>query len=269
MAFDLREIPDSEEAWPEPPLPIALKSLGKVRKREIEIDGNEYGIFLSPHPRNDICLFPKDRPMDYPWWEGAHQLNSMHVIDGTYYHFATNSTGDKLFVRPYEGRLGTFEVGAGGRDLHEVTITGSLHSKNTAVPIGGEVEIGWPKPVQTCQIPEGDYVLGDSLITLGRLQVEVSNNRHTDGQGRRPPGYPRLYAIKIRENKSYIFDFSNKPEVMFASPAKNKQVKLGEQLKVKAVLIDPKLDIMVRRLTDTTRKQKREYITSDGQKHTI
>lgn len=193
----------------------------------------------------------------------------MHVIGETYYRFATNSTGDKLFVRPYEGWLGTFEIGAGGRDTHEVTITGSLHSKDTAVPIGGELENGWPKPVRSCRLPEGDYVLGDSWITLGRLQIHVSSNRHADGQGRRPPDYPRFYAIKIRADKPYVVDFSNKPDVIFALPAKNQQVKLGEQLQVKAVLIDPILDIMIRRLADTTRKQKREYIAPDGQKHTI
>lgn len=68
LAFDLREIPDSDVAWPESPLPRALKFPGKVRRAEIEIEGNEYGIFLSPHPRTDICLFPKDRPLDYSRW---------------------------------------------------------------------------------------------------------------------------------------------------------------------------------------------------------
>ena len=38
---------------------------------------------------------------------------------------------------------------------------------------------------------------------------------------------------------------------------------------VKAVLIDPELDIMIRRLDDTARKQKKEYATPNGQKRTI
>lgn len=268
-AFDLREIPDSEVAWPKPPLPLALKLPGKVRKAVIEIEGNEYGIFLNPHPRADICLFPKDRPLDYPRWEGAHLLKSMHVFNGAYYRFAINSAGDKLFIHPYEGRFGTFEVGAGGRDANEVTISGSLLSKNTAVAIGGELENGWPKPKQGCRVPEGDYALAYSTIILGRLQIDISSNLHTDDQGSRLPDRPRLYAIKISKEKPYIFDFSNKPDVVFALPAKNQQLKLGEKLQVKAVLIDPELDIMICRIADTTRKQKREYIDSDGQKHTI
>jgi hypothetical protein len=43
---------------------------------------------------------------------------------------------------------------------------------------------------------------------------------------------------------------------------------LGEVLTVKAVLIDPELDIMIRGLYDTNRKQKKEYVLPDGKKHT-
>ncbi|OHB77906.1 MAG: hypothetical protein A2Z25_23185 [Planctomycetes bacterium RBG_16_55_9] len=48
---------------------------------------------------------------------------------------------------------------------------------------------------------------------------------------------------------------------------KNKRIRLGDNLEVKAVLIDPGLDIMIRRLNDTSQKQKKEYTTPDGQKH--
>ena len=56
---------------------------------------------------------------------------------------------------------------------------------------------------------------------------------------------------------------------MFASPAKDQRVKLGEELQVKAVLIDPELDIMIRGLDDTARKQKKEYPTADGRTTTV
>ncbi|MGB2861986.1 MAG: hypothetical protein WBC05_01555 [Sedimentisphaerales bacterium] len=278
LAFELKEIPDSDVAWPEPPLPRALKFPGKVRRAEIEIDGNEYGVFLSPHPRNDICLFPKDRPMDYPWWEGAHQLNSMHVIDGTYYHFATNSTGDKLFVRPYEGRLGTFEIGAGGRDTHEFTITGSLLSKDTVVPIGGELENGWPKPVQSCQVPEGDYLPAYMSISLGTLNKEISDdgqseslstlsiwisdNYHSGGKAH-DMDRPKVYGIKIRKDKPFVLDFSNEPEVVFASPTKGQRVQPGDELLVKAVLTDPKLHIVIGIRQE---KQREEFTNPDGKR---
>ena len=59
-------------------------------------------------------------------------------------------------------------------------------------------------------------------------------------------------------DRPYLLDFSNKPEVMFASPAKEQRIKMGEALQVKAVLVDPKLDIMICRLDDTTRQQTKD-----------
>ncbi len=55
-----------------------------------------------------------------------------------------------------------------------------------------------------------------------------------------------------------MWDFSNKPSVMFASPAKDTTLKRGETLQVSAVLTDPKLDFMIRGLDDTTRKQTKD-----------
>lgn len=280
LAFDLKEIPDSEVAWPEPPLPRALKFPGKVRKGEIKIGGNEYGIFLSPHPRTDICLFPKDRPLDYPHWPRAFQLNSMHVIGETYYRFAINSTGDKLFVRPYKGQLGKFEVGAGGRDTHEVTITGSLQSKDTVVPIGGELENGWPKPVRSCELPVGNYLpvsMSISLTTLSRgisdnyhseslstLSLWISDNYHSDGKPH-DMDRPKVYGIKIRKDKPFVLDFSNEPEVVFTSPTKDQRVQPGDELSVKAVLTDPKLDIMI----GIRYGKRKEELTSHDGKRTV
>ncbi|MBN2315008.1 MAG: hypothetical protein JXM79_13840 [Sedimentisphaerales bacterium] len=78
----------------------------------------------------------------------------------------------------------------------------------------------------------------------------------------------RIFGIQIREDKPFVFDFSNKPEVLFASPAKDCRIRLNEELTVKAVLIDPKLDIMIRGPTDTSRKKKRERSSVDGRKYT-
>jgi hypothetical protein len=250
----------------------------KVRKGQIDIGGARYDALLGytysvgkplDQPGTAFYLIPKSEP-EHPfrWW-GANRLNSTHAIGDKYYRFATTPVGDKLFVRPYKGQLGTFEVGAGGRNIQEIAMQGSLRSEDTAVAVRGEMERGWPKPAKSCRLPVGDYLPAYLTITFGRLSISVSNNYHADGLFRRPSNRPSIYGIKIREDKSYVFDFSNKPEVIFASPAKNHRVKLGKELTVKAVLIDPELDIMIRRLYDTTRKQKKEYATSDGQKRTF
>jgi len=238
----------------------------KVRKGQIDIGGARYDALLGytysvgkplDQPGTAFYLIPKsDLGQPLRWW-GGNNLKAMHAIGGKYYRFATTPTGDKLFASPYDGTLGIFEVGAGERDLQDVSIQGSLRSEDTAVAVGGEMERGWPKPAKSCQLPVGDYLPAYLTIAFGRLSISVSNNYHADGQGRRSSSLPRIYGIKIREDKSYVFDFSNKPDVIFAAPAKDHRVKLGQELTVKAVLIDPELDIMIRRLYDTGQKPRR------------
>lgn len=250
----------------------------KVRKGEIDIGGAKYDALLGytyyigrPFDQmgTSFYLIPKKEPQRTTTWSGGDNLKkAMHVIGGKYYRFATTPTGDKLFARPYKGPLGTFEVGAGGRNIQEIAVQGSLRSEDTAVAVGGEMEHGWPKAAKSCRLPVGDYLPTMLNITLGRLRISVSENYHADGQPRGRGSHPDVYGIKIRKDKPYVFDFSNKPEVMFASPTKDHRVKLGQELTVKAVLIDPELDIMIRGLDDTTQKQKKEYVTSDGEKRT-
>jgi hypothetical protein len=93
----------------------------------------------------------------------------------------------------------------------------------------------------------GEYLPLDLSITLGRLKIDVSDNCHSDGKPR-DMGRLKVFGIKIHKNRTTVLDFSNKPEVIFTSPAKSDRIKPGEELKVWAVLVDPKLDIMVRGL---------------------
>jgi len=232
----------------------------KVRKGRINLGGAEYDTLLGysysigtpfDQPGVVFCLIPSSDPQHPPRWLGADNLNSVHAIGGQYYRFAATPTGDKLFARLYEGALGTFEVGAGARDLQDVTIQGSLRSEETAVAVGGELQNGMPKPAKSCRLPEGDYLPAYLTIKFGNLSISVSNNYHADGKpfGRGPEEL-KVYGIKIRNDKPYVLDFSNEPNVMFVSPAKDYSIKTGQELQVKAVLIDPELDIMIRRLYD-------------------
>jgi hypothetical protein len=234
----------------------------KVRKGAIEIGeakydallGHAYSIGMPFDQRGTVFhLVPKSGPQDRPRWSGTELLNSMQALSGKYYRFATTPLGDKLFVRPYNGELGTFEVGVGGRDIQEVSIQGSLLSKETAIAVGDDgMEDGWPKPARSCRVPVGDYQPVILRLTFGRLSIVTSSNYHSDGEPRIRGSRPRVYGIKIRPDKPYIFDLTNKPDVLFALPAKDKRVKRGSELQVKAVLIDPELDIMIRDLDDMT-----------------
>ncbi|MHC4457109.1 MAG: hypothetical protein ACYS0I_08450 [Planctomycetota bacterium] len=247
----------------------------KVRKGKIKIANQRYDVFLGhdyligglfDQPSTALHLIPKDDSNRQHRFMGADRLRAMHNIGGKLYRFSATPAGDKLIVREYDGQLGMFEVGPGGRDIQEMTVRGSLQSKNTAVVVGGELEHGWLRPARSCSIPVGNYLPNYLTINFGRLSIGISYNYHSDGKPRDRAGRPKVYGIKIRKDKPYIFDFSNKPDVMFASPAKDQRLKLGEQLMVKAILIDPELDIMIRRLNETSRKETKEYEGPDGEK---
>lgn len=249
----------------------------KVRKGVMKLGGQRYDVLLGhdsliggwfDHPSTGLYLIPKADPSLKPRWWGADRLTAIHKIEGTYYRFSATPAGDKLTARPYDGDFGTFEMGAGGRDIEEMTARGSLRSEDAAVAVGTELGDGWPEGARSCRIPAGDYLPTYLRLTFGRLSIFISSNYHSDGKPRDRADRPQIYGIKIRKDKPYVFDFSNKPEVMFASPAKDDRIKLGEELKVKAILTDPQLDIMIRGLDDTSRKQTKEYETPDGEKYT-
>jgi hypothetical protein len=81
---------------------------------------------------------------------------------------------------------------------------------------------------------------------------------------RRPP----RYTIPIREDRPFVLDFRGKPEVLFASPARRTRVRPGGKIDVAAVLVDPGLDIMIRRLDDSRDTVEQEFTTPDGKKRT-
>jgi hypothetical protein len=207
-------------------------------------------------------LNPKDGPDDEGSWWGGDRLMAAHKVKGRFYTFSASPTGDQLTVHPYRGDPGSFEIGPGGRTLNEMTVTGSLEGEERAVAVGGEPVKGHAKAAQRCQLPVGDYRPNYIDVEFGRLHIAISHNYHADGK---PMGWSErtaVYAMTIRKDKPFVLDFSNKPDVMFASPAKDQRVKLGDSLEVKAVLVDPKLDLMIRRLEDTTPKPAK---TTDGQ----
>ena len=166
-----------------------------------------------------------------------------HKVKGLYYTLSVTPTGDQLTVHPYRGDLGTFEIGPGGRTLKEMTISGSLDGEQRAVAVGGDVTDGSPKPARSCQLPVGDYRPNFITLQYGRLHINASYNYHSDGKPRGRGDRAAIYAISIRKDKPFVLDFADKPDVMFASPAKDQRVKLGESLEVKAVLVDPKVII--------------------------
>jgi hypothetical protein len=122
----------------------------------------------------------------------------------------------------------------------------------------------WPDAVTECKIPVGDYTANIMNVTYGNLQITISNNYHTNAQGRLGRK-ETVYGMQVREDKPYVLDFTNEPMVVFDEPHISRNTfSRGEQIRFAAVLIDPKLDIMIRGLDDTSVKVDREYKDREG-----
>lgn len=175
-----------------------------------------------------------------------------------------NST--KIAARPYKGPLGTIKIGKDGRELEKIEFSGSLKKEDyVAVPVGAITKENWPDAVTECAIPVGDYTTSSMYITYDNLLIEISNNPYPNAQDR-PSRKDVVYSIHVRQDKPYVSDFSNEPIVIFNQPSMSQTTfSCGHEINFAAVLIDPKLDILIRRLCDTTLQV--EKVTPDGHKY--
>ncbi|MGO8698163.1 MAG: hypothetical protein ACLQVY_10650 [Limisphaerales bacterium] len=216
--------------------------------------GNDYAISGDFNCPSTALVLSRGNTFD--WW-GGDRISAMHKVDGRYFSFSATPAGE-LTVHPYQGDLGTFEIGPGDRKLTDFGFSGSFEARDWAVAVGGDIQNGRPVEATRCQLPVGDYLPEYLTLKFGRLRVELSQNYHSEGKRQSRAGRPDVYGITIRKDLPFALDFSSKPEVMFASPAPDQRIKPGDTVMVMAVLVDPKLDIMLRRLEDTSRKQTKD-----------
>lgn len=219
--------------------------------------GNDYAISDFNSPGAALAL--NDGKSSFDWW-GGDRISAMHKVNGRFFSFSASPSGDELTVHPYSGDLGTFEVGPGTRKLTKpnFSLTGSLEARDWAVAAGGDIKGGRPVEVSRCQVPVGDYLPEFLTLNFGQLRIQLSQNYHSEGKRQSRDGRPNVYGITIRKDQPFVLDFANQPEVMFTSPTNSQRIKPGDTLLVAAVLVDPKLDIMIRRLEDTSRKQTKD-----------
>ena len=220
-----------------------------VKQGQITLANRPYKILLGERPEREFYLYDTETGIG-PYWWGSWSLHSYHKIDDNFYEFMLIEDGKKITARPYKGPLGTIMVGKGGRELEKVEFKGSVHQKaNVAAPIGIIKERS-PEAVSECTIPVGDYTSYIMHVTYDNLDICISNNYHTNAQGQ-SGGKDIIYGMQVREDKPYVLDFSNEPMVIFDQPPMSQtSFSRGREIKFAAVLIDPKLDIMIRGLDD-------------------
>ncbi len=234
-----------------------------VKQGQITLVNRPFNIILGERPEREFYLHDVEKGFG-PYWWGSWSLNSYHKIDDKFFEFMLIEEGTKIAAQLYKGELGVIKVGKGGRELEKVEFNGSVYQQgNVSAPIGTikDFRIG---PVPECKIPVGDYTAYLMKVTYDNLSIDISNNYHTNAQGQ-SRGKETVYGIQVRADKPYVLDFSNKPMVVFDQPPMSKtSFSRGEEIKFAAVLIDPKLDIMIRGLDDTSVKVDKEYKDRDG-----
>jgi len=238
----------------------AVLTTMKARTGQIQIGEDKFTAVLGhsggipgrfDHPETGLYLFAASGPGDrsVASWYGGDRLMAMHRSGGVYYRLAATPSGDKLFVWPYQGPFGTLELKAGQRKVQNVSFTGTLGSKDKAINLTDSLGGQSLPPSSSFRLPVGDYAPLLMNVTYDALSCLILRNRHADGLvGGRAQQGPSIYAIQIREDKPFVLDLSSEPLVVFASPPRDHRVKPGSDLEVKAVLIDPTLDVMFRRI---------------------
>jgi hypothetical protein len=196
-------------------------------------------------------------------------LQKMWQSDGVLYTIAATPLGNQLTVKPYRGDFGILRIEDGGRGIEEISFNGEVYSDSLQYSLDWDPMAKDPKQEfrREYHVPVGDYRPDYSRFHYGTLHFTVSDNYHSDGCPRDQDG-AHIDFIKIRKDQPFVLDFRNKPEVLFATPGKDKSFKLGEQVQVNAVLIDPICNIMIRRIVDTSQKKK-ETIKNNGKEEVI
>jgi len=249
-----------------------------ARRGRIRVGPREYEAVLGQaylvtgrfdRPQTHLELTPVESSEEPEFWNGMDEICALREANGQFYTISTTPTGDKVSVRPYRGEFGVFAVGLGKRDVKEIGVAGSIRSSDLAVPLERR-PLAYPAAkTREHMVPVGDYLPTYLHVRYGRLAIGISENYHSDGRPRDRSDRPLVFGMKVRKDKPFVLDFSNKPEVMFVSPARHQVFKPGDEIGVAAVLVDPVLDIMIRGMVDTTRKQKETYKLPDGKEHTV
>ncbi|MCU0913213.1 MAG: hypothetical protein MUC88_01460 [Planctomycetes bacterium] len=214
-------------------------------------------------PTSPLCLVAQDgRRVSSP---NAEQLNVMTLLGGRYYRFSCTPAVDRLIVRPYDGPLGTLELGAGGRDTQKLQMAGALCAPDfivtTGAPFDGRSVF---QGVRRCEIPVGDYCAGYLTVEMDQVRFSISTNPYPDASGRTHIGKDLIRGIAVRADQPFVLDFSHRPIVMFNRPAGNDPVARGSAVRIEAILVEPVHNTVMRALADLTRRETKLYTTPEG-----
>jgi hypothetical protein len=197
------------------------------------------------------------------------QLGVLHHAQEGFCTITLSPEGDKVTISPYRGEFGEFRVSAKGGDAKKRGVAGALVTKERAVVWLGEPGNYYTqeRPHQ-CRLPVGNYQPSYLYAERDDLVVLLSaNNRYPVDLSKASGDKKPHFGITISKETPFEFAFASKPTVRFTSPAsKGSVVRRGSRVVFKALLLDPKLDVMVRGLQDTAKKTgTRRTLSSSGE----
>jgi len=259
IAFDV-QYRDGSEAWPVKLVPRLMVygphsggmmsfTCPTVRRGKVTVAGKEYDVLLT---QASMVTGRYDRPVTYLFLgeesESVPLVCLWRNIEGRLYRFLPSPAGDEIRVRRYRGDFGILEVG-------ETPRSGWLVSREAMVDLG-QCE----KVERAVRIPVGDYKPIRLSFDNGSVRVALAAEQLNPGD----PVKPQVFGISIREDESWRLSLSDKPQVVFKSPAATETVRPGQELKVQAMLRDPGLDVLIAGIEDMSRKMGEPVAMPDG-----
>ena len=174
------------------------------------------------------CLSPKEGGSRIDWW-GGDRLMAVHKVDGPLLHLLRQPDRRATDRPPVSGRPGHIRDRAGW--------TGDNQSERGRLAGGqgagcaGRGRPRWtarPSPRAAASFRWAITCPITSLFSSAACASSISHNYHSDGKPRDRGGRARVYGMTVRKDQPYVLDFSNKPDVMFASPARDQRFKPGD-----------------------------------------
>lgn len=255
-------------------------ALATARKGTVELGGDTYTALLTQprvvsgrfdSPQTSLLLFPKaEATSGFRGLMSQQYLSAPRWVQGEFFVISATPEGDRLTVAPYAGDTGLLKLSPGGRkDVKKLGISGVLRCGDTLLRIGDITYLSQADKLPRHKIPVGDYEPASLSVDLGTLTAAFSQNYY----GMEEP-YARLKdppppSLKIRKDKPVVLDFSDKPVVQFTSPPKGKTVKPGDLVKIRARMVDPKMNLLIRGLRDTTQVDSERTYQISGRTVTI
>ncbi len=258
-AVNIADIPDPK------PMILNRKGLETVLRSQVTIGGKDLTAYVvdlpgrqeQTNPEKILYLYPKNhKPTDRPlYWRTNDPMQSYQQIDGVLYTCSMNEDLSSLIATPYQGDSGTLDFACGDRTVKETIVANCmLRSKGksfTFNDLSGD----------SCTVPVGDYTSTYLTVDYDALKVSASDSRYRDAAQTEKKA---MKTLKIERNQTLTLDFPGKPKVLFTKITNDKEFKPGDEIEMATVLVDPKMNMMVSRLYDTSQKETRDVKDRDG-----